>query len=68
MTGELGVSKDLKPLLRRCRREGWTVEPTGGGHLRWQPPSGQYIVTSLTGSRQGVRNAKRDITRALEGR
>jgi predicted RNA binding protein YcfA (HicA-like mRNA interferase family) len=45
------VKKDLKRLRRLAERQGWRVEPTGGGHLRWRSPRcGRVIFTASSPS------------------
>ena len=59
------IAKDLRPVAKLARRQGWTLEQRKGGHLRWQPPAGDYIVTSATPSdARAVKNARRDLRRA----
>jgi hypothetical protein len=38
--------KELRPLIRRARKLGWTVVATSRGHLRWFAPDGRLISTS----------------------
>lgn len=39
---------DLKPIVKHAERAGWTVEITGGGHLRWRSPTGALVFSSST--------------------
>jgi hypothetical protein len=50
-----------KPVARIARAKGWTITITGGGHLRWQAPDGQFIFTPATPS--SYRGVKKDLTR-----
>lgn len=42
--------KKLKEWTRLERRSGWTVEQTGGNHMRFTPPAGRFIICSLSPS------------------
>lgn len=67
MVSEIGINKDLKPLVRAVRRAGGTVELSGArsSHVRWTMPDGTEVRTGLTMSTARARNAHREITRAL---
>jgi predicted RNA binding protein YcfA (HicA-like mRNA interferase family) len=42
---------NTKQLVKIARRQGWTVEPTRGGHLKLIPPNGgQFVVLASTPS------------------
>lgn len=41
---------DLKRLMKLAREQGWSVEMTGGHHLRWTPPEGPYVICPSTPS------------------
>jgi len=66
--------RDLEPLIAAARRQGWRVEPTGGGHMRFRPcdPAAPLIFTASTPSdrraisamRAQLRRAGLDIRRA----
>jgi hypothetical protein len=62
----LKIPKHLKPAARRARAEGWTIEVTGKGHLRWRSPRGPSVITGSTPQRYGhaPRNERRKLTRA----
>jgi len=36
--GNLGTNKETERLAKLARKQGWTVEVTGGNHLKWTPP------------------------------
>ena len=61
-----GVSKDLAKLGRRLRREGWTVELTGGNHVRWRAPDGWIYFSGYTPSPRATQTAIRDLTRKTD--
>lgn len=60
------IPKHLKPAARRAMAEGWTVEVTGKGHLRWSPPRGRAVYTGATPKRygHGPRNERRALAKA----
>jgi hypothetical protein len=62
----LKIPKHLKQAARRARAEGWTIEVTGKGHLRWRPPRGQAVITGSTPKRRGhgSRNERRAFAKA----
>lgn len=56
-------------LVRRVRREGWTVEPTRGGHLRLRHPCGGLVHAASTPSdRRAVANTLAECRRELRRR
>lgn len=60
------IPRDLRPLARRALAEGWVIVPSGGGHLRWQPPRGRAVITGSTPKRygHGPRNTRKALARA----
>ena len=44
------MSKDLRKLMRRARKQGWKVCLTGGGHIKWEPPKGDFVMSAQTPS------------------
>lgn len=44
------MKKDIRKLAALARRAGWSVEYTGGGHLRWVPPQGGPVYSASTPS------------------
>lgn len=49
--------REYQELARKARRQGWTVEPTRSGHIRWIPPDGATVLISPgTGSARSWRN------------
>jgi len=58
---------DLTTLVHLARRQGWCVERTGGGHMRFRSPdpTAPFIITSSTPSDQrAVRNMRAMLRRA----
>jgi hypothetical protein len=64
-----GIPKDLRPIARRLRREGWTVEPVKG-HIKWRDADGNLMVTSSStpNDQRAITNARRDVRRAAAER
>ncbi len=59
--------RDLQPLIAAARRQGWCVEPTKGGHVRFRPcdPALPLIITSSTpGDWRAVWNVRALLRRA----
>lgn len=58
---------DLKALKRTAEQQGWTVEPTKGGHWKFIPPDKTKQMVVLPGtsvSRCGLRNAVSALKRS----
>jgi hypothetical protein len=62
------MHRDLKDVVTRAKRAGWSVEPTRGGHLRFCPPAklgGPCLYTASTPSdRRGLDNLRAQLRRA----
>lgn len=54
----MASKKDLNPLIKRARKAGWTIEPTRGDHLRWNPPGGgmPYFSSATPSDKRAIRN------------
>lgn len=50
----LSQNAALNELARQCVDEGWTVELTAGGHLRWTAPNGGFVFSASTPGDQRV--------------
>jgi hypothetical protein len=62
-----GLPKDLKPIARLARQQGWEVpaKKAGSGHYIWISPAGARVVTSSTScSRRGFQNAVATLKKA----
>lgn len=62
----MASSKDLKPLIRQARKQGWTVEDTrGGGKLKWISPRGgvPYFSSKTPSDRRAIHNISADLTK-----
>jgi hypothetical protein len=62
----LKIPDHLRLLAKQARAEGWTIEVTGKGHLRWTSPRGQAVMTGSTPQRHGhaPRIERHKLTRA----
>ena len=49
-------------------RDGWTVEKTGGHHLKWTPPGGGRAIYSAStpGDGRTLKNTLAQLKRALK--
>jgi hypothetical protein len=60
-----GAKKELRPAIKAAFEAGWTLDHTGGTHIRLTPPGeGRVIIISLTprnpeGSAKKLRSALR---------
>lgn len=58
-------NKDIKELAREARSQGWVVRQGGSNHIKWFPPKGKPISTSLSPSDvNAVRQIRRDLERS----
>ncbi|QQC64380.1 hypothetical protein [Paraburkholderia ginsengisoli] len=56
--------RKLRPLIEYALREGWDVERTAGGHLKFLKPGLPPIYTSATASdHRAIRNARAHLRR-----
>lgn len=59
------TNHDMKELEREAKRQGWKVQHSGSNHLRWTPPHGRAVMTSLTPSNNyAINMIERDLKRA----
>lgn len=57
-------NKQLFVVSQLAAKQGWDVEMTGGGHLKWTAPDGKIVFTSSTPKGDdGVRKAIADLER-----
>lgn len=58
------VHKVLQELQRLANDQGWEIERTGSGHLRWVSPEGNVVSTSSTPSDEGIiKTIRSDLAR-----
>jgi hypothetical protein len=48
------IPKEYQPLAKRARSQGWSILPTGSGHLRWVNANGQSVFTPASPSVNGT--------------
>lgn len=59
------MSSDLRILVRRLRRQGWTAEITKGGHRRFTSPEGEVVFGPFSPSdHRAIRNMVARLRRA----
>jgi len=61
----MAASKDVKALMRRAEKQGWTVTRTRGCHLKWVSPVGgtPYFSSSTPSDKRAIANMTRDLER-----
>jgi hypothetical protein len=42
--------KQIRPIAKKARKQGWEIERTRGGHTLWISPGGARLYTSSTPS------------------
>lgn len=42
------IQKELRPAIKRLRKQGWTIEPTGSTHVLVRDPDGRAVTTLAT--------------------
>lgn len=69
MTRWAGKCKDLRQLCREKIAQGWRIELTNGGHLRWTwPATGEIVFTSQTPSDwRALKNIKKRLSTVESG-
>ncbi len=62
----LGINKDLEPMARLARRQGWDVAITARNHVRWTSPDGHVLYSGLTMSSTTARTFQRKLAKVLQ--
>lgn len=63
-----GIKGEHKKLIRQLVRQGWTVTPTGGGHIKVTHPNGRSVYTGGTSSnRFAWRHFERNVRQIERG-
>lgn len=57
------MSDDIRVLLRRLRRQGFTVRVGGSGHHRVTSPAGDTITIAATPRSSALHQVRRDLRR-----
>lgn len=59
--------KELRPIVKRARKQGWKVDVTRGGHVRFVPPpsGGSMVIASASASdSRAMKNLRAQLRRA----
>lgn len=61
----MASSKDLKPLMKRAKAAGWSIERTRADHLKWIPPQGgmPYFSCSTPSDKRAIRNIESGLAK-----
>jgi len=61
-----GADKDTEKLIRLAKKQGWSIEVTGGNHLKWLPPtkSQDLVISGLTMNTSGILQTKKRLKKA----
>ncbi len=60
----MAQAKELLDMKRTAEQQGWSVEHNGG-HMKWYPPDGEFIVTSATPSDSNIiKTIRKDLENA----
>lgn len=62
------VKKDIKQIIRRCSHNGWTIERTGGDHLKWQHKNGFFFSASSPSDKRMLLKIKKQVAAMEAGR
>lgn len=57
-------SERLNPMVKAAVAQGWTVELTKGGHVRFTAPSGAFVFTGSSPGASSHRNLRAQLRRA----
>lgn len=59
------VDREMRPLVVAATEQGWEVEKTNGGHLRFRSPTGDIVFSPSTPRRglRSVENTKAELRR-----
>lgn len=60
-----GINKEMRKLVQAAEGQSWRVELTNGGHLKFLPPEGPFIIAAQTPSdRRTWLNTRANLRRA----
>lgn len=59
----MASTKELKPLIKQAEKQGWTVERTRAGKLKWVSPTGgiPYFSSVTPSDRRAIHNIAADL-------
>jgi 2-keto-3-deoxy-galactonokinase len=64
-SGRVGADKEIEKVVKKARKDKWTVTVTGGNHIRWVDPKGDTVcISGLTGATPGWIKAKNQLKKA----
>lgn len=59
------ICREFRDAAIAAEKANWEISITGGGHIKWKPPSGTPIFTQRTPSDyRGIKNALMKLKRA----
>lgn len=63
------IPRQYRDLYRAATADGWSVEPTNNGHLRWTHPAASRPVFSASSpsDHRAVLNVRARLRRAMRG-
>lgn len=61
----MAATKDVKALIKKAEKQGWSVERTRGHHLRWTGPVDDrpYFSSATPSDKRAIMNITRDLRR-----
>lgn len=61
----MASSKDLKPLMKRAKQQGWEVTTTRNGRIKWTSPAGglPYFSSCTPSDRRAIHNITADLAK-----
>lgn len=61
----MASTKDVKALIKRAEKQGWTVSRTRADHLRWTSPTDPrpYFSSSTPSDKRAIINISKDLQR-----
>lgn len=61
----MSTKKDFEELKKSAVKQGWRIESTKNGHLKWMSPTGELVISESTGSDyRGIKNHLSRLRRA----
>lgn len=56
------IPKEMRPVAKKARDQGWTISTTKGGHIVWQSPTGKKVFSPSSPSEyRGHKNVIRKL-------
>ena len=61
----MAASKELKSLIRDATAQGWTIDRSRAGHLKWRSPQGgmPYFSSSTPSDKRAIHNIETALRR-----